>query len=764
MRIFSKFKWSRNRRKHRRWKKDDRESRSAAAASESDPAETSKIITTNVQFLKQVEPSASQPAPTLLVPSSQPTAPDVASHTLSDDMEPWTKAYDILKDREHELMEDYKKHLASVQDSGINIDLVTPRSVELIVQQLLDDREKKQWRVSLLGKEVKIRAQAEKLAKFLLWSDPLVKTALSTQPYAALAWCGVSLLLPLITSGTTNIEAMLKGFSLIGDIQVYWEVCEQTYLRSPHRQKYQELRQRLPTLYSHIIEYQARVICHLSRAQLSRAWQNVDGWNDWNGKAAEIRDLSTRCSSLIPPLEAEEIRSNRDRRLQEMQESRTILGEIRTILDANKKQIQTNYEDQKERDLLQVLASDYEDYKDFNAQRVQGTCEWFFADERFHKWRDSDTSSLLWVSAGPGCGKSVLSRALIDEQRLSTNITTSTVCYFFFKGGDERRMSAANALCAILHQLLTHGPASDLIRYALPSHKNYGQGLAQNFSELWRILTECASSPNAGEIVCVLDALDECSEESRQQLFSKLNEFYRQPRRPAELLSKLKFLVTSRPYDKLEASFNRLSNTAAYLRFDGDEKSAHISNEIDRVIDVRVDKFAYNFDEGHRRMIAEKLKRMEHRTYLWLHLTFDTIHSSLSQFGKLSDIEALLSEVPSRVSEAYEKILDRSENQFHTEILLQIVLAAARPLTLDEANIALTLALQKEKPISHAALVAELWPKNRFKSIQIVRLLIEKGADVNARGGFYGNALQAASDAGHQEIVQLLVEKGPFAI
>ncbi|KAK4228724.1 putative ankyrin repeat protein L63 [Podospora fimiseda] len=41
-----------------------------------------------------------------------------------------------------------------------------------------------------------------------------------------------------------------------------------------------------------------------------------------------------------------------------------------------------------------------------------------------------------------------------------------------------------------------------------------------------------------------------------------------------------------------------------------------------------------------------------------------------------------------------------------------------------------------------------------------VRYLIEKGADVNAQGGYYGNALQAASSRGHQEIVKLLLDKG----
>ncbi len=42
----------------------------------------------------------------------------------------------------------------------------------------------------------------------------------------------------------------------------------------------------------------------------------------------------------------------------------------------------------------------------------------------------------------------------------------------------------------------------------------------------------------------------------------------------------------------------------------------------------------------------------------------------------------------------------------------------------------------------------------------MVQLLIEKGADVNAEGGEYGNALQAASEEGNENIVQLLIERG----
>jgi ankyrin repeat protein len=41
-----------------------------------------------------------------------------------------------------------------------------------------------------------------------------------------------------------------------------------------------------------------------------------------------------------------------------------------------------------------------------------------------------------------------------------------------------------------------------------------------------------------------------------------------------------------------------------------------------------------------------------------------------------------------------------------------------------------------------------------------VKLLLKKGADVNAQGGFYSNALQAASEGGHEAIVKLLLKKG----
>ena len=43
---------------------------------------------------------------------------------------------------------------------------------------------------------------------------------------------------------------------------------------------------------------------------------------------------------------------------------------------------------------------------------------------------------------------------------------------------------------------------------------------------------------------------------------------------------------------------------------------------------------------------------------------------------------------------------------------------------------------------------------------KVVQILLSAGADVNAQGGEYGNALQAASRYGYEKVVQMLLSAG----
>ncbi|KAK3349649.1 hypothetical protein B0T25DRAFT_633034 [Lasiosphaeria hispida] len=120
---------------------------------------------------------------------------------------------------------------------------------------------------------------------------------------------------------------------------------------------------------------------------------------------------------------------------------------------------------------------------------------------------------MLWVSADPGCGKSGLARHLIDSVLRTTE--SRTVCYFFFKDGFEEQKHMIDALRCILHQLFTLKPAL-LFEAILRQFEVGGETSTSSFYELWRILTQAAEDRNAGEIICLLDAIDECGDRGSQ--------------------------------------------------------------------------------------------------------------------------------------------------------------------------------------------------------------------------------------------------------
>ena len=126
------------------------------------------------------------------------TVTDTVTALSDQDIDPWMKAYNEFKDRQPELTADFETHLASLK-GGItsNANLSSPKFVKSIAEQLLKNREDRQWRVPLTNENIKIREPAEKLVKFFMWTDPFVQKALSAQPHAALAWCGISLILPV---------------------------------------------------------------------------------------------------------------------------------------------------------------------------------------------------------------------------------------------------------------------------------------------------------------------------------------------------------------------------------------------------------------------------------------------------------------------------------------------------------------------------------------------------------------------------------------
>lgn len=279
----------------------------------------------------------------------------------------------------------------------------------------------------------------------------------------------------------------------------------------------------------------------------------------------------------------------------------------------------------------------------------------------------------------------------MDEELVIIDARIASICYFFFKDDDANRQSGASALSAILHQLFIQKPG--LLKHAMHSFENHGERLHTMFSTLWDILEEAASDPEAGEIVCILDALDECKESAREELIKKLGDFYSVKNKK---ITKLKFLVISRPYFDIETALHRAIDDVSSIWLRGDYESEKISKEINLVIDDQIPRISsarnHPFEPAVQSALIEKLKSMPHRTYLWLHLIFDVIRRSLD--STKPRLENLVDKIPHTVDEVYEKILTRinkSDLREPGRRLLHIIVAAARPLTLREMNIALAI-------------------------------------------------------------------------
>ncbi|EED20813.1 conserved hypothetical protein [Talaromyces stipitatus ATCC 10500] len=295
--------------------------------------------------------------------------------------------------------------------------------------------------------------------------------------------------------------------------------------------------------------------------------------------------------------------------------------------------------------------STYEKFKNINPNRLEGTCE--------------------WISADPGCGKSVLAKSLIDSVFGASDPTVSIV-YFFFKDNDEQN-NLATALCAVLHQLFSWQP--QLLRHALPFWERNKEKIQYEVDNMWRIF-----------MVATSDRIFE------NTLIERLREFHN--RHQASQGNWLKFLVTSRPYDDIQDRFRPVTEFFPQIHLRGKEENDQIHEEINLVVKVKVTELGKDLGlcADTQERLQKELYNMKHRTYLWLYLAIDDLKSTLKH--SLRPDRETIPPLPKNVPEAYERILDRvpSDQKAKVKTILRIIVGARRPLTVREMAMALGVA------------------------------------------------------------------------
>ncbi|SCV27413.1 uncharacterized protein FFB14_01537 [Fusarium fujikuroi] len=385
---------------------------------------------------------------------------------------------------------------------------------------------------------------------------------------------------------------------------------------------------------------------------------------------------------------------------------RSVLNDLAEYLKA--KASHRTVEAGREELLKKLSPTDYRQHKERNPNAVPGTCTWILQNVHYVDWLQSQKSFLLWVSADPGCGKSVLASYLIDTRMGKEGLSKENICYFFFKSDSHDQKSGSTALQSLLRQLCTTHPkiiplVADLLR---------GKSLG-DLKTLWLALLaaiqkiQVVDKEAHQEVFCVVDGLDEGDD--ARKLVSLISETFRSSTGALSMLGDstgngiLKLLVLSRPNNFIKNGFDReplsrsdkstpyeTTKRTAMVRLRGEDQIDSISADISRVVNVTIsDLVQGGLPNDFLDDVKDQLIRRADRTFLWVTLIIQLLAAKADTGASPRELDAI---IKSRdIDTIYSEMLESRSKEPRARKMLGIILAAGRPLTISEISIALAI-------------------------------------------------------------------------
>ncbi|PZD29773.1 hypothetical protein A1F96_04897, partial [Pyrenophora tritici-repentis] len=316
--------------------------------------------------------------------------------------------------------------------------------------------------------------------------------------------------------------------------------------------------------------------------------------------------------------------------------------------------------------------------------RVVGTCEWITHNASYRAWlnRDGDGNSsnndntrLLWISGGPGKGKTMLSVFLTEElERHTARADDADLAFFFCSAQDEKRNTAIAVLRGLVRQIIAKRP--QLVKHALPKFETptMTQQTLSSVEALWLIFRKLIVDAELGTMFCVLDGLDECEQSTLGELLPRLVGLLAGGT-PSSSKGTFKLAIISRDVLSLQG-YTR-------IRLDPDNNKKVVS-DIKRFVSERVKELSKieGFNDDFRASVQASLLKRAEGTFLWVGFAV----YELLQKRTCSQIWKALEDLPSGLPAIYSRMLLQipAEERDVSCAILRWVTLAIRPLQLQE--------------------------------------------------------------------------------
>ena len=176
-----------------------------------------------------------------------------------------------------------------------------------------------------------------------------------------------------------------------------------------------------------------------------------------------------------------------------------------------------------------------------NQDRLDTNFSWVMLNKHYKAWWMTSSPGILWVSGGPGKGKTQIASILAEfHSGIPREDKNKTFIYFICNYRKDNQHSALAILRSLILQLLEQRPV--LIPCVVRLSDAPGENRLRNLNMLWYIFQEMIKLLG-GEIYCMITRLNECSPESQRFLVNMLKEttLFKQSRQKGIL----KLIITS---------------------------------------------------------------------------------------------------------------------------------------------------------------------------------------------------------------------------
>lgn len=337
---------------------------------------------------------------------------------------------------------------------------------------------------------------------------------------------------------------------------------------------------------------------------------------------------------------------------------------------------------------------------------LAGTCTWSTTTKQYQQWLEDPQSAVLWLTGYAGCGKSVLTKFLVEIlQKLDpldpkAHGPDSVVLFFSCDRDRDGELGAQTLLKGLISRAL--GLYNSLIEVIKARYESVSFEQDPPFELLWKVFETIMQQIAHRQCFIVIDALDECEQYSSLRLLTKfLSILQRRSILPKSPTRTIKFVISGRPYIKTlwSASEATLSHYNIPLETCPEGSRNDIRLFIKHEVDLLQQLAIVSQETGIK--LRMRLTELAENSFLWLKVVLEHLKSGSGYHEQ--DVEAQLADIPAKLQDAYARYLpsfsgDDSERQC---CYLQLMMASIRPPSLEEVDLLVSANRHKVFSVSH---------------------------------------------------------------